>query len=225
LEYRPIWVDIGFTVLVTLVASFVLKTFLIQSFYIPSQSMEPVLRSDDRVVVSKLAPGPLKVHRGDIVVFRDPGGWSSNATALPQETGVGAWIVGLTQALGLAPASSDEFLIKRVIGLPGDQVACDGGGNPLTVNGVAITETSYVMPGSSPSSGAFSITVPEDAVWVMGDNRDHSADSRFHMDQELGGAVAIDDVVGVAKIRLWPLNRLSLLRNPGDVFANVPDPS
>jgi signal peptidase I len=206
-----------------LVASFVLKTFVIQSFYIPSQSMEPTLQEDDRVVVSKLAPGPLKVHRGDIVVFRDPGGWSNEHSPLPEETGLGAWLLGFAQALGLAPVESDDFLIKRVIGLPGDQVSCVGAGEPVTVNGVPLDET-YVMPGADPSLRDFSVRVPPDALWVMGDNRPESADSRFHQDQDLGGAIAVEDVVGVAKVRLWPLNRLALLRNPGAVFAAVPNP-
>ncbi|MDR1187240.1 MAG: signal peptidase I [Bifidobacteriaceae bacterium] len=221
LVYRPFWVDIGFTLLATLVASFVLKTFVIQSFYIPSQSMEPTLQADDRVVVSKLAPGPFKVHRGDIVVFHDPGGWSNQQTALPDETGLGAWLAGFAQALGLAPASSEEFVIKRVIGLGGDQVACDGPGSPVTVNGVALGET-YIMPGADPSAMVFSVRVPEGALWVMGDNRPESGDSRYHQADKLLGAVSLDDVVGVAKVRLWPLSRFALLRNPGDVFEGVP---
>jgi signal peptidase I len=204
-----------------LVASFVLKTFVIQSFYIPTQSMEPTLQADDRVVVSKLAPGPFRVHRGDVVVFRDPGGWSSQQAALPDQTGLSAWLLGFAQALGLAPASSEEFIIKRVIAVAGDQVACDGSGAPVTVNGAALHET-YIMPGAEPSQMAFSVQVPPNAVWVMGDNRPESADSRFHQDQELDGAVALEDVVGVAKVRLWPLSRFSLIRNPGTVFAQVP---
>ncbi|MDR1633480.1 MAG: signal peptidase I [Bifidobacteriaceae bacterium] len=222
LVYRSIWADIGLTLLATLVASFVLKTFVIQSFYIPTQSMEPTLQEDDRVVVSKLAPGPLTVHRGDIVVFRDPGGWSSQNTPLPEETGVGAWLLGFAQALGLAPVDSDDYLIKRVIGVAGDEVACAGEGAPVTVNGVPLDET-YIMPDAEPSISPFSVVVPPDALWVMGDNRPRSADSRFHQDQELGGAIALDGVVGVAMVRLWPLDRLSLLRNPGQVFAAVPD--
>ncbi|MDR3106961.1 MAG: signal peptidase I [Bifidobacteriaceae bacterium] len=222
LVYRSIWVDIGFTLLATLVASFVLKTFVIQSFYIPSESMEPTLLNDDRVVVSKLAPGVFDVHRGDIVVFSDPGGWSSQHSALPDQTGLGAWLLGFTQALGLAPASSEDFLIKRVIGVAGDEVACAGGGDPVTVNGVALDET-YVVPGAEPSISAFTVEVPPDSVWVMGDNRPRSGDSRLHQSDGQGGAVALDDVVGVAKVRLWPLSRFALLRNPGEVFAAVPD--
>jgi signal peptidase I len=219
---RSIWVDIGFTLLATLVAAFVLKTFVIQSFFIPSESMEPTLQVDDRVVVSKLAPGLFDVHRGDIVVFRDPDGWQRQPASLPDETGFGAWLLGFAQALGLAPSNADEHIIKRVIGVAGDEVACAGGGAPVTVNGVPLDE-SYVMPGADPSNSAFSAVVPADAIWVMGDNRPRSGDSRFNQTEDLGGSVALDDVVGVAKIRLWPLSRLAVLRNPGEVFAAVGD--
>jgi signal peptidase I len=211
--------------LATLVASFVLKTFVIQSFYIPSQSMEPTLLINDRVVVSKLAPGPLKVHRGDIVVFHDPGGWSDAVSALPEDTGLGAWLHGFAQALGLAPSSSDDYLIKRVIGVAGDEVACESADARLTVNGVPIDETYTASGGcvaATAGEGSFSVVVPPDAVWVMGDNRGDSLDSRYHQSDPLGGAVVLDDVVGVAQLRLWPPSRLALLRNPGAVFAPIP---
>jgi signal peptidase I len=212
--------EIAFVALAAVVLSFVLKTFVIQSFWIPSSSMEDTLAKSDRVIVTKLAPGIWDVHRGDIVVFKDPGGWTSSAQELPAEHGLSAWIKGAAQALGLAPASSEEFLIKRVIGMGGDRVACTGGGAPLTVNGVEIDEP-YLKPGSDPSRAEFDVVVPEGAIWVMGDNRDNSADSRAHQEGELKGAVSLDDVVGVAKIRTWPLNRLGILRNPGSVFADV----
>jgi signal peptidase I len=226
--HRSIWVDIGFTLLATLVASFVLKTFVIQSFYIPSQSMEPTLLIQDRVIVSKLAPGPLDVHRGDVVVFHDPGGWSDVTTTLPGDSGAGAWLHGFAEALGLAPSNSDDFLIKRVIGLPGDEVVCESEAGPLRVNGTPIEEP-YVAGGAGAACRAataagteFSAVVPEDAVWVMGDNRGDSRDSRYHQSEALRGAVALDDVVGVAQLRLWPFSRLAVLRNPGATFANVP---
>jgi signal peptidase I len=215
--------ELGFTLLLVLVVAFVLKTFLIQSFYIPSESMEPTLQRDDRVIVSKLAPGPLNVHRGDVIVFHDPGGWSTGEVALPNSTGVSAWLHGVAQSLGLAPATSEEFLIKRIIGLPGDVVACEGAGAPVTVNGTAIDETPYLMPGANPSDIAFRVEVPAGAVWVMGDNRADSYDSRYHQDQELRGALALDKVVGVSKIRLWPLNRFQIMKIPAAVFEDVPD--
>lgn len=232
---RAIWSFIGrcakevaFVALAAIVLSFILKTFLIQSFFIPSESMEDTLLVDDRVMVSKLAPGPFTVHRGDIVVFSDPGGWLGSKQDLPESTGAAAWLHGALQAIGLAPMTDEEFLIKRVVGTGGDTVECrmglaDNNGNGLpdgvmVVNGVQLDET-YVKPGEAPCETEFKVVVPDGALWVQGDNRSHSGDSRMH-DQ----AVDLDLVVGVAKIRTWPLNRIAILTNPGDVFRNVPDP-
>ncbi|HEY0215498.1 MAG TPA: signal peptidase I [Cellulomonas sp.] len=202
-----------------IVLSWVVKTFLAQAFFIPSASMHDTLLEGDRVLVSKLAPGPFDLHRGDIVVFEDPNGWlpaSDSSTNVVQDALI---------TIGLMPQQSEDHLIKRVIGLPGDHVVSAGDGSPLEVNGVAIDESEYLAPGASPSEIAFDITVPADSLWVMGDNRQQSADSRYHLGEPGGGAVPIDDVVGTAFVTLWPFDRLGLLRNPGDVFADVPDPS
>lgn len=204
-----------------LVLSLLIKTFLVQSFFIPSPSMEPALHDGDRVLVSRLVPGPLDLHRGDIVVFVDPGGWlrDPQATMNPvQRTLVtaGEWI-------GLLPANTGSHLIKRVIGMPGDHVVCCDAAGQITVNGVAIDEP-YVMPGALPSETPFDVVVPDGMLWVLGDNRADSGDSRAHMGAPGGGFVPIDDVVGVAQVRIWPLDRLALLRNPGATFAAVPDP-
>ncbi|MDR1294782.1 MAG: signal peptidase I [Bifidobacteriaceae bacterium] len=223
--------EIAFVALAAVVLSFVLKTFLVQSFFIPSPSMEDTLLIDDRVMVSKLAPTPFGVHRGDVVVFTDPGGWLSGP-ALPAQTGVGAWINGAFQAIGLAPSTADNFLIKRVIGTGGDHIECEVGDvdtnanglmdGVISVNGVALDEVGYLKPGEVACEAELDVTVPEGALWMMGDNRSHSGDSRAHQDDEDGGSVKLGNVVGIAKIRTWPLNRLALLRNPGHVFADVP---
>jgi signal peptidase I len=203
-----------------IVLSLVVKTFFAQAFFIPSASMHDTLLEGDRVLVNKLVPGPFDLHRGDIVVFADPGGW------LPESTGTSTNIVQDALILiGLMPQQSEDHLIKRVIGLPGDVVASAGDGSPITVNGVAIDESEYLAPGVSPSDIAFEVTVPEGSLWVMGDNRQQSADSRWHLGDAGGGSIPIDDVVGVAFVTLWPFDRVGLLRNPGDVFADVPDPS
>nr|WP_276582285.1 signal peptidase I [Cellulomonas sp. RIT-PI-Y] len=212
--------EVAIILVSAIVLSWVVKTFLAQAFFIPSASMHDTLLEGDRVLVSKLVPGPLDVHRGDIVVFADPGGW------LPadEQTGTNA-VQDVLITIGLMPQQSEDHLIKRVIGLPGDHVSAAGDGTPIEVNGVAIDETSYLAPGASPSEIAFDITVPENSLWVMGDNRQHSADSRWHMGDAGGGAIPMDNVVGTAFVKLWPLDRIGLLRNPGDVFADVPDPS
>jgi signal peptidase I len=221
--------DIAVTVAVALVISFVLKQFLVQPFSIPSGSMQDTLEKGDRVLVSKLAPGPLQLHRGDVVVFKDPGEW---LTPLPERHRplIGQAWHGFLEAVGLAPPDEDQFLIKRIIGLGGDTVECQvpGGGGPgvLSVNGTVIDEP-YLADGAVPCTEELLVTVPADALWVMGDNRQGSMDSRYHREGELDGAVDMDLVVGVATVRLAPLTRLTrlgLLRNPGATFAEVSPP-
>jgi len=203
-----------------LVLSWIVKTFFVQAFYIPSESMYDTLVHNDRILVSKLTPGPFDLSRGDIIVFADPGGWLG-----PEEATAASGVNKVLSTVGLAPANSNH-LVKRVIGLPGDMVACDEtcdeAGGPLTVNGVPIDET-YVKPGSTPSGGRpFCVVVPEGHVWVMGDNRQHSSDSRLNMSKPGGGAVPISNVVGVVFVTIWPLDRMSGHHNPGSVFADVP---
>ncbi|WP_432489152.1 signal peptidase I [Kineococcus sp. SYSU DK018] len=170
--------EVVLVVAVALVVSLVVKTFLLQAFFIPSQSMEQTLDIGDRVVVGKLAPGLFALHRGDVVVFSDPGGWLPPSP--PAERGpVGAAVAGALMFVGLLPEDSDEHLIKRVIGLPGDHVASDGQG-AITVNDIPIDESDYLAAGVAPSEKPFDVTAPADRLWVMGDNRPQSADSREH---------------------------------------------
>lgn len=205
-----------------LVLSLVIKTYLVQAFFIPSSSMEQTLLVGDRVLVSKLAPGPLDVSRGDVVVFKDPGGWLPETTAVPQPE----WRQRLTDVLtyvGLLPQDSGEHLIKRVVGLPGDTVACCDDEGRVTVNGVPVEER-YLAEGSRPSEVDFTTTVPEGSLWVMGDNRQNSQDSRYKQGSPGGGSIPVDNVVGVAFVTVWPVDRWQLLRNPGAVFEEVPAP-
>lgn len=211
--------ELAIIVVSALVLSVVIKTFLVQSFFIPTTSMVPTLEVDDRVLVSKLAPGPLDVHRGDIVVFKDPGGWLE-----PGKPGPGGWRGVANDALtfiGLLPQDAGEHLIKRVIGLPGDTVECCDSRGRVMVNGVPLNEP-YVNPGSRPSEIEFEVVVPADSLWVMGDNRQNSRDSRYHQGDPGGGAVPMENVVGVTFLTLWPFDRATVLRNPGDTFADVP---
>lgn len=219
-------------VVAALVLSLLVKTFLAQAFFIPSESMETTLEPGDRVVVSLLTPGPFSLERGDVVVFSDPGTWLPPDVPVQRGPVAGA-AVGALQFVGVLPHDSGGHLIKRVIGLPGDRVSCAGAGSPLEVNGVAIDEKPYLYPGNQPSAatltenskpGEFDTTVPSGSVWVMGDHREASQDSRFHLGNPGGGSVPMSDVVGRAMVKVWPLDRLGLLSGYHDVFADVPSP-
>ncbi len=202
-------------VVTALVISVLIKTFLVQAFYIPSGSMENTLLVNDRVLVNKLTDKPDEIHRGDIVVFRDPGGWLAGSGE--QGDGDGGITGALRDALvfvGLAPAVSEEDLIKRVIGVGGDHVV--GKGNRVSVNDVELAET-YVFPGDDPTVQDFDVTVPEGTLWVMGDHRSVSEDSRAHQELPGKGFVPVEDVIGRAFTIVWPVDRSQLLRAP-DTF-------
>ncbi|WP_240646089.1 signal peptidase I [Georgenia sp. SYP-B2076] len=217
------WFRESVTVMVSaLVLSILIKTFLAQAFYIPSGSMENTLAVGDRVMVNKLAPGPFDLERGDIVVFVDPGGWLGE---LPPDTRP-QWQQTMSQVLtfvGLLPQNAGHHLIKRIIGVGGDTVACCDDQGRLTVNGTSIDEP-YLKAGTSPSDVAFTAEVPEDHVWLMGDNRSNSEDSRAHLGDPGGGMVPVSNIVGRAFVVLWPAERIKLLNNPEATFAKVTDP-
>ena len=205
-------------VAIALALSLLVKTFLVQAFFIPSQSMEDTLLIGDRVIVSKLTPGPFPLERGDVVVFVDPGGWLGPTEAAPQPGPIRRALA----FVGLLPNDSNNHLIKRVIGMPGDHVVCCDSSGKITINGQPITET-YVREGSVPSERDFDIRVPAGRVWVMGDNRQESEDSRFHDDGKGNrGSVPISLVTGRAVAVVWPLSHASRLTRPGEVFAGVP---
>lgn len=197
-----------------LVLSFIIKTFFFQSFWIPSASMEPTLDVGDRILVTKWRPGPMDLRRGDVVVFRDPAHW----LGAPAVTGPQGWWGDVLTFVGLMPGDAGEHLVKRVIGLPGDTVECRTEDGPVYVNGEAIVEP-YVMPGVGPCQigGAFSAwstTVPADYVWVMGDNRTNSGDSRFHTGEPGGGSIPMSNIVGTAFVTVWPLDHWHGIGNP-----------
>ena len=220
--------EVAVVLVVALLLSLLITPFLAQAFFIPSGSMENTLLVGDRVLVSKLTPRFSDVHRGDVVVFSDPGGWlEGEGVAVDESSGVGGAIKNALAFVGVLPQDSGDHLIKRVIGVPGDHVTCCDVRGRVTVNGVAVDETAYLHPGetagSSPCSGTFDVTVPAGDLWVMGDNRSVSADSRCHQ-SEHGGMVPLDDVVGRAFVVVWPLDRLGSVSVPDQVFAGVPAP-
>lgn len=210
--------EIATVVVIAVVLSFLIKTFLFRAFFIPSESMVNTLDVDDRIFVNLLVPEPFALSRGDVVVFRDTKGWLPPAPA--KEQGPFTWVQDGLTFVGLLPDNSEQHLVKRVIGLPGDHVVCCDAGGKLTINGTAIDEK-YINPAEVPQIRNFDVTVPEGKVWVMGDNRNHSADSRAHMETD-GGFIDLKDLEGKAAVIAWPLNRIKTLDNYPDVFRSVP---
>jgi signal peptidase I len=213
--------EIATVVVVAIVLSFLIKTFLFRAFYIPSESMVNTLDVNDRIFVNLLVPEPMALQRGDVVVFRDSQGWL--APAAEKAKGPFTWVQDGLTFVGLLPDNSEQHLVKRVIGLPGDHVVCCDAGGRLTVNGAPLDEK-YINAAEIPQVRDFDVVVPAGKVWVMGDNRNHSADSRAHMDTN-GGFVNESDIEGKAAVIAWPLNRMSALDNYPDVFRSVPAPS
>ncbi len=210
-------------VAIALALSLLVKTFLVQAFFIPSQSMENTLLIGDRVIVSKLTPGPFDLQRGDVVVFTDPGGWLPPSVP-PADGPVRKALRGALTFVGLLPSQSGNHLIKRIIGLPGDHVVCCDDDGRVSVNGTSITEP-YVYSGNIPSERDFDITVPAGRMWVMGDHRQESEDSRYHDDgRGTTGSVPLSDVTGKAFVLVWPFDRATWLSRPDTTFAGVPAP-
>jgi len=182
--------------------------------------MEPTLLEGDRILVTKWRPDPLPLRRGDVVVFKDPASWLGPHD---DEGGIRGAVQDVLTWTGLLPEDAGEHLIKRVIGLPGDVVECTDPDGPVRVNGEPLDEP-YIAEGSRPCGTEFRVEVPEDYLWVMGDNRDNSADSRAHMGDPGGGTVPRDNVVGATFAVVWPLDRLGGLGNPfGDEAVSEND--
>lgn len=214
--------DVLLILLAAILISFLIKTFLIRSFYIPSASMENTLVINDRIIVNELEPGLMPIQRGDVIVFTDPGGWLPPSSVAP-ETGVAGVLDGALSVVGLTAPDSNDHLIKRVIGLPGDRVACCNAFGQMTVNGVPLSEPYLLLPTgvTKVSSDDFSVTVPKNSLWVMGDNRYNSKDSRYNRGTPSNGFVPYADVVGRAVLISWPIDRWTLLNNYPLTFAGV----
>jgi signal peptidase I len=208
------WIELPVLVLLALVLMLVIKTYAIQAFYIPSSSMENTLDIGDKVLVNKIVYHFRSIDRGDVIVFNGEGSWDPAPPASssnPVTSGVdrlGHAIVGL---FGISP---DQDFIKRVIGVPGDHVVCCDASGRVTVNGVPLNETSYLYPGNPPSVIKFSITVRPGRLWVMGDHRSVSYDSRGHRGDPGGGTIPESQVIGRAFVIMWPTSRAGILRIP-----------
>ncbi len=179
------------------------RAFIVQSFVVPSGSMEPTVHVGDRVLVSRLSYVTGDIKRGDVIVFNGSGVFD------PEDDGPDTVLAGIGRALAAVfsmPVGSHDY-VKRVIGLPGDKVMCCDSQGRITVNGTALDEP-YVAAGNAPSDVAFSIEVPPDRLWVMGDHRSDSADSRAHLGQPGGGTVPTDQVVGKVVGIYWPMSRI-----------------
>jgi signal peptidase I len=213
-KQRSFWKELPLLIGIALVLALLIKTFLVQAFSIPSDSMQHTLERGDRVLVDKLTPWfGSEPSRGEVVVFHDPGGWlpeNPPASSNPLVRGLQTTL----SFIGLMPSADEKDLIKRVIGVGGDTVECQGTG-PVKVNGKALNEP-YVFAGNTPCSpdAPFKITVPKGRIWVMGDHRQDSLDSRFHMSLPGGGTVSDDKVVGRAIVVAWPINRWDWLSIP-----------
>ncbi|MGV8882825.1 MAG: signal peptidase I [Rhodoglobus sp.] len=215
--------DVVLILLAAILISFLVKTFLIRSFFIPSSSMESTLLVNDRVIVNELTPNLIPIEHGDVVVFRDPGGWLDPRQE-PDQSPVVEFFDSVLSIVGLTAPDSNDHLIKRVIGLPGDTVECCNELGQMTVNGVPLEEPYIHLPDGSTrvSRDDFGpINVPEDSLWVMGDNRYNSEDSRFHQDLPTGGFVPYDHVVGRAILITWPVDRWRWLDNYPATFVGV----
>ena len=207
---RSFWRDLVIIVFAALVLTILLKTFVVQVFAIPTGSMENTLQPGDRVLVNKLVYRFRDIARGDVVVFSGQGSWGPDAPPPPGNPLVRLWDE-VTNLVGVSAPGTDY--IKRVIGVPGDHVACCDAGR-VTVNGVPLSEQSYVHPGDVPSQVVFSVTVPPGRLWVLGDNRANSDDSRYRRDDPGSGTIPESAVVGRAFVIIWPPSRIGDLPIP-----------
>jgi signal peptidase I len=191
-------------VIVALAVSLVIKSFLVQFFYIPSGSMENTLQINDRVAVNKIPFISKSIDRGDVVVFRDPSNWLPEPYADNQNKVIAKIKEGLV-LVGVLPNPAKQYLVKRVIGVAGDNVV--GKDGVVTINGKETTEP-YIFAGNKPSELDFNVTVPKGKIWVMGDHRGASADSRYHQDDVNNGFVPESKVTGRVVGIIWPIKNI-----------------
>jgi len=213
---RSFWRDLVVIVVAALALTILLKAFVVQVFSIPSGSMETTLLPGDRILVSKIVYRFRPIARGDIVVFSGAGSWDPVAQA-PSNPLARIWDDAVN-LVGIAGPQTDY--VKRVIGIPGDHVVCCNASGQVTVNGVPLSESSYIYPNAAPSEVRFNVTVPAGRLWVMGDDRGDSDDSRYRMADPGNGTIPESAVVGRAFLIIWPFSRVSDLPIP-DTFKQA----
>ena len=194
-------------VVVALVVSLLIKTFVVQFFYIPSGSMENTLQIKDRVAVNKVPFISNSISRGDVVVFRDPDDWLPEIVDYDTNKYVSKAKSALV-AVGVLPNPAKQYLVKRVVGVAGDHIVCCTKSGNLTINDVEVTEP-YIFAGNKPSEMKFDVTVPEGKLWVMGDHRGASADSRYHQEDLNKGFVPLSRVTGRVVAVIWPFKNIT----------------
>jgi signal peptidase I len=218
---RPFWRELVVLVVLAMTIALLIKTFVVQAFFIPSSSMETTLLIGDKVLVNKLVYHLRPIKAGDIVVFDGAGSWvravpPAKASSDPIVRAYDDTLLPLFRSIaglfGTAPGQTD--FIKRVIGTPGDRVACCTTQGLVTVNGVPLHEKSYLYPGAAPSDIKFSVKVPPGRLWVMGDNRQVSDDSRLHSTDPGDGTIPENMVIGRAFMIVWPIQRWRILPIP-----------
>jgi signal peptidase I len=207
---RSFWKELPILVAVALILAVIIKSYALQAFFIPSSSMENTLNINDRVLINKLVYDFRGIHRGDIVVFDGDGSW--NTGTVPSTNPFSEFWSNFSSMFGFGHAGA--IYIKRVIGLPGDDVACCNAQGRVTVNGVPLNEGSYLYPGDVPSESRFNVVVQPGQLWVMGDHRSVSNDSRGHLGDPGGGTVPESAVLGRAFIIIWPPSRWRILPIP-----------
>ncbi len=217
-RHLPFWQELALLLAIALVLAIGIKALFLQAFYIPSGSMNETLVFNDRILVQKVSYwGSATPQRGDIVVFEDPGGWLDRSEA-PQPRSA---VAKALEVFGLFPTGG--HLVKRVIGVGGDVVKCCDEQGRVSVNGTALREKGYLAPGERPSLITFEQEVPEGYLWVMGDNRSQSADSRVHLGDPGGGFVPVENVVGKVFSVVWPLDHAKVIGRP-ETFEAVGSP-
>jgi signal peptidase I len=207
---RAFWRDLVVIIVAALLLTILLKTFVVQVFSVPSGSMENTLLPGDRILVSKIVYKFRSVARGDIVVFSGAGSWDP-ATPVPGNPLARLWS-DTVSLVGIDAPGTDY--VKRVIGIPGDHVFCCNVKGQVTVNGVPLSESSYIYPGVAPSAVHINVIVPPGRLWVMGDNRADSDDSRYRTTDPGGGTIPESAVVGRVFMIIWPLSRAKDLPIP-----------